>query len=353
MPNSRYFILLLTAVTVGSVGCSKTQDAPSSAADGNLAPVSDTGQYPNQASNQAPVRTTAPAPNYRSTAAPAYPNYQDYPDNSYSDQPDYSGQLVYASQPPPPLPEYSQPPCPGDNYIWTPGNWNYGNAGYYWVPGAWVLAPYVDALWTPPYWEYSGDRYRWHRGYWGRHIGFYGGIDYGFGYTGRGYYGGYWNGGRFNYNRSVTNVNVNIVQNVYERNVSVGRVSRVSFNGPGGINVRPIPAEIAVLHEARTAPIPAQIQHARAAQENRSQFAAVNRGQPAIIAQAQPLGTNYRAPSDRPAAAEQLRPLPAQPPGRPPVPEQRAAAPGQFAPPDQRPGERPTRLQIDGPRNQP
>ena len=41
-----------------------------------------------------------------------------------------------------------------------------------------------------------------HEGYWGPHVGFYGGIDYGFGYTGAGYAGGYWNNGAFYYNRS-------------------------------------------------------------------------------------------------------------------------------------------------------
>ena len=42
---------------------------------------------------------------------------------------------------PPPLPVYSQPVCPGDGYIWTPGYWAYGPDGYYWVPGTWVIAP--------------------------------------------------------------------------------------------------------------------------------------------------------------------------------------------------------------------
>ncbi len=28
-----------------------------------------------------------------------------------------------------------QPPCPEEGYIWTPGYWNYGYSGYFWVPG--------------------------------------------------------------------------------------------------------------------------------------------------------------------------------------------------------------------------
>jgi hypothetical protein len=64
-----------------------------------------------------------------------------YTDTSY-DQP------VYAEQPPPELPAYEQPPCPGDNYMWTPGYWNYTQTGYFWVPGVWVVAPFIGALWT-------------------------------------------------------------------------------------------------------------------------------------------------------------------------------------------------------------
>ena len=50
---------------------------------------------------------------------------------------------VTASEPPPALPEYTQPPCPEDGYLWTPGYWHYGSAGYYWVPGTWVQPPRV------------------------------------------------------------------------------------------------------------------------------------------------------------------------------------------------------------------
>ena len=92
---------------------------------------------------------------------------------------------------PPPLPEYDQPPLPGDGYIWTPGYWAYGDYGYYWVPGTWVQPPTVGLLWTPGYWGFNGGRYIFNAGYWGPQVGFYGGIDYGFGYTGLGYEGGY------------------------------------------------------------------------------------------------------------------------------------------------------------------
>src|SRR5215831_20741627 len=98
---------------------------------------------------------------------------------------------------PPALPIYEQPICPGDGYIWTPGYWAYGPDGYFWVPGTWVLPPTVGYLWTPGYWGWGDGVYLWHAGYWGPHIGFYGGINYGFGYTGVGYAGGFWRGGVF------------------------------------------------------------------------------------------------------------------------------------------------------------
>src|ERR1700722_10614789 len=112
---------------------------------------------------------------------------------------------------PPELVAYSQPGCPGSGYLWIPGYWAYGDEGYYWVPGTWVLPPAVDVLWTPGYWGWAHGNYIWHEGYWARTVGYYGGNDYGYGYSGVGYEGGYWNNGQFYYNRAVNNVNVTII----------------------------------------------------------------------------------------------------------------------------------------------
>jgi hypothetical protein len=108
--------------------------------------------------------------------------------------------FISAGFAPPAIPIYTQPLCPGYGYIWTPGYWAYGDAGYYWVDGAWVEPPYEDALWTPGYWGWGDGAYLWNPGYWGLSIGYYGGINYGFGYFGTGFWGGYWHGGRFFYN---------------------------------------------------------------------------------------------------------------------------------------------------------
>jgi len=108
-------------------------------------------------------------------------------------------------QAPPAIPDYEQPPAPGDGYIWTPGYWAWTADGYQWINGAWVVAPYSGALWTPGYWGFN-DGYFWNAGYWGPYVGYYGGINYGFGYFGIGFYGGYWGGGRFYYNRAYCNI---------------------------------------------------------------------------------------------------------------------------------------------------
>ena len=114
---------------------------------------------------------------------------------------------------PPPLPLYVQPICPEPGYIWAPGYWAYGPDGYFWVPGTWVEPPEVGLLWTPGYWGWENSFYLWHAGYWGPEVGYYGGINYGFGYPGVGFFGGYWKGGAYFYNRTVTNVNVTVVRN--------------------------------------------------------------------------------------------------------------------------------------------
>ncbi len=116
---------------------------------------------------------------------------------------------------PPALPVYEQPVCPEPGYLWTPGYWAYSDDGYYWVPGTWVLPPQPGLLWTPGYWGWGNDAYVWHAGYWGPQVGFYGGIDYGFGYYGDGYVGGRWNHDRFEYNTAVTRVNTTIIHNTY------------------------------------------------------------------------------------------------------------------------------------------
>jgi hypothetical protein len=195
---------------------------------------------------------------------------------------------------PPVLPVYVQPPLPAPGYIWTPGYWAYGDAGYYWVPGVWVMAPQPGYLWTPPYWGFAGGVYGFHPGYWGAHVGYYGGVNYGFGYGGIGFFGGEWRGGVFAYNRAVANFGGVHVTNVYEdRNVVVNNTivnaNHVAYNGgPGGINHPAGPQEMAAANEHHLEPTSAQQQHFQSAAQDRSQLASVNHGRPATTAAASP-----------------------------------------------------------------
>jgi hypothetical protein len=164
---------------------------------------------------------------------------------------------------PPPLPVYEQPPCPVEGYLWTPGYWAYGDEGYYWVPGVWVAPPRVGVLWTPGYWGWNEGVYVFHAGYWGPHIGFYGGVNYGFGYSGVGFAGGEWRGGRFAYNTAVVNVNRTVIHNTYiNKTVIVNNrtVNRTSFNGgPGGIGARPTRGEMSAIRERHMQPTAGQV----------------------------------------------------------------------------------------------
>jgi YXWGXW repeat-containing protein len=190
---------------------------------------------------------------------------------------------------PPPLPVYEQPICPGDGYIWTPGYWAWDGDDYYWVPGTWVLVPEVGFFWTPGYWGWGGSAFFFHEGYWGPHVGFYGGINYGFGYFGHGYEGGRWESGHFFYNRSVNNVNINEVHNVYNTRIENYNSDRVSFNGGnGGINERANSQEEAYARERHIPPVAAQTQHVQAARGNRELRASVNQGKPSIAATSRP-----------------------------------------------------------------
>jgi WXXGXW repeat (2 copies) len=189
---------------------------------------------------------------------------------------------------PPALPVYVQPACPGDGYIWTPGYWAYGPDGYYWVPGTWVLAPEPGLLWTPGYWGWGGSAYLWHPGYWGPRVGFYGGINYGYGYFGAGYAGGYWRDRRFYYNRSVNNVTITNVH-IYNKTVNNVTVNRVSYNGGhGGVNRRPSHDEERAEREHRVQATSMQVQHENAAKGNRELWVSNNHGRPGIAATARP-----------------------------------------------------------------
>jgi len=254
-----------------------------------------------------------------------------------------AGVFISVNFGPPALPVYEQPPCPAEGYIWTPGYWAYGPYGYYWVPGTWVMAPQPGYLWTPGYWGWNGGLYYWHTGYWGPVVGFYGGVPYGYGYTGVGYQGGYWRDNHFFYNQTVNNVNVTRVTNVYNTTVinnNTTTVNRVSYNGgPGGITARPTAAEEAAAQQKHIEPTQAQMQHETLAKDNPQLRASVNNGRPPIAATAKPAefkgngvvaathaGAPFNASANRPATANNV-PRPGNNVPRPPNPALNGNAP--------------------------
>ena len=148
---------------------------------------------------------------------------------------------VTATIAPPPLQEEVQPECPTEGYLWQPGYWAFNlNGGYYWVPGVWLAPPTIGFLWTPSYWAFVNGLYVYNAGYWGNTIGFYGGINYGYGYAGEGFVGGEWYGGHFRYNTAVMRVNANFHYRYVNNNVVFrGTRNRAAFNGRGGIERAP------------------------------------------------------------------------------------------------------------------
>jgi hypothetical protein len=207
----------------------------------------------------------------------------------------YAGVFISVGFAPPVLPVYEQPPCPEPGLMWTPGYWAYGDEGYFWVPGAWVPAPYEGALWTPPYWGWSGGMFLFHEGYWGPHVGYYGGVNYGFGYMGIGFVGGMWRGHDFVYNRAVMRVDDRYIHNTYEDRAvvdryTVARNSRVAYSGgPGGIQHQAGPEEMAAMREQHVARTSFQAQHETAARSDRSTYFKNNGGRPSTLAVSRPL----------------------------------------------------------------
>jgi hypothetical protein len=214
----------------------------------------------------------------------------------------FAGVFVSVTIAPPVLPVYAQPACPGDGYIWTPGYWAYGPDGYYWVPGTWVMPPTVGLLWTPGYWGWGNGVYVWHTGYWGPHVGFYGGVNYGFGYFGSGYEGGYWRDRHFYYNRTVNNVNITNVHIYNKTVINNVTVNRVSYNGGrGGIIARESREQERAEREHHFEMTDRQRDHEHMAGGNRAFLASENHGRPSVAATPRP--SEFHGPHVMPARA--------------------------------------------------
>ena len=91
-------------------------------------------------------------------------------------------------------------------------------------------------------------------------MGYYGGVNYGFGFGGIGFAGGEWRGGNFAYNTAVMHVNETIIHTTYVNRtiVEAGIVANpnhVAYNGgPHGIQHAPTAAEQAAAQQKHTPP---------------------------------------------------------------------------------------------------
>ncbi len=230
---------------------------------------------------------------------------------------------------PPALPIYDQPLCPGTDYIWTPGYWAWDpDDGYYWVPGTWVLAPEAGFLWTPGWWGWDNGGFIWNEGYWGPEVGFYGGINYGFGYFGTGFYGGRWQGGHFFYNTAVWHVDETNIHNVYRDTTVNSRMNdnHISYNGgQGGIAARPTAEEQRFASQRHVAPVADQTRQVEMAHSNPQLRASANQGRPPVAATARPGEFSGRDVVQARQAGGEYH---AQPMGRAAQPGGGGAAPG-------------------------
>jgi len=184
-------------------------------------------------------------------------------------------------------------------------------------------------LWTPPYWGWGNGGYAFHDGYWGPHVGFYGGVNYGFGYGGNGYEGGRWNDGHFAYNQTVNNFGSVHVADAYRQNVTVLNNNHVSYvGGTGGLRSEPTAEDRAAVNERHVAATTEQTAHITTAARNPELAASRNNGHPAIAATSRPAqfegpgvvraaGATERpaaaGAAARPAEAGAARPAPAHP----------------------------------------
>ena len=153
----------------------------------------------------------------------------------------------------------------------------------------------------PGYWSNNGyNNYAWNPGYWGVQVGYYGGVNYGYGYYGNGYGGGRWQGNQFQYNTAVSNVNRTYINNVYVNqgaynNSYANASNRVSYNGgQGGVQAHPTVMQRAYSSERHVALTPMQTAHIQTASSDRNMYASVNRGRPAQVAVARPYSANTR-----------------------------------------------------------
>lgn len=81
-------------------------------------------------------------------------------------QPRPSTTVVVVESEPPAEIEEEVGPCPGVNYVWIKGHWQWDGIRWVRVHGQWVARPNAGAVWMPGYWVRDKHHWRWTEGYW-------------------------------------------------------------------------------------------------------------------------------------------------------------------------------------------
>jgi hypothetical protein len=74
--------------------------------------------------------------------------------------------VVVNEAPPAPIVEQACP-CPGSNYAYVEGHWEWNNQ-WVWKTQQWVIKPHSGACWEPAHWHWSHHHhgYVWEAGHW-------------------------------------------------------------------------------------------------------------------------------------------------------------------------------------------
>ena len=130
--------------------------------------------------------------------------------------------------PPPPLPVYAQPPLRRRTTSGTPAT-GAGERSVLLGSGNLVAGASARPVLDAGVLASLARRLRLEPSYWGSSVGFYGGVNYGFGYYGTGFVAGVWAGNNFRYNTAVANVNRTVIHNTYvDKTVTNKNVSTIA-----------------------------------------------------------------------------------------------------------------------------
>lgn len=75
-------------------------------------------------------------------------------------------EVIYITEPPPPLIVEKCPPCPTKNYVWVNGYWSCNGKKYVWKKGCWVPPRHKGEYWIEPRYDKHKKGYHYTPGHW-------------------------------------------------------------------------------------------------------------------------------------------------------------------------------------------